>query len=392
MKKYRLTEPKTLFGIIKKLENSVITSSTSDHKYLIENCVITNDLNSSTQITLQPVQGEIGKPESLICILKDNKLEIKVKLVNPYQNNLFQILEIKIEPLARSSKRANLENIECENIHISPSVDIATIISLNGKTSIINQVLKEYEKNIEGILYKSGYFIKKLNIYFFYEKDGEFMSDMEASRLPLFIRDTHKKAFFTHPEFYNPNGKLKERDIEKFLTIYLNQNLKSVLMVPFFVSGNILLGYIEISSQLANLGSEELKEEQPKNLFSLLQFLEQTAEDFIFHLEGNYIKQWIPISSKEKVRDLSQDAKGIGIYISDPKKLESISANFKIAYTIKINDQPFEFFGNVRSVKPASKEEETGSLGIKNYASNPNQGIGYLQYYAETLIGKELGT
>lgn len=168
MKKYRLTDPKTLLGVLNKLQSVPVTCAGTELKYIIEGAKVEKGLNLSTNITLTPLQEELGKPEKLIAILKENKVELSIKQVNPYQNDLFDVFEIIIEPLERSAKRAPIKNITVENIYLSETVDIATILSLYGKTSTITQTINQFQSYLEQSFLKNNFFIKKVTVGFFY--------------------------------------------------------------------------------------------------------------------------------------------------------------------------------------------------------------------------------
>jgi hypothetical protein len=259
MKKYRLTEQRTLLGILAKLANSLFTDPVSQIKYKVENPTIVTDINKTVHITLVPQDGSpIGKPALVLSILKENKVELKIKKANPYQEDLFVLVEAAIEPLERSSKRASIENVMALELQAAAMVDIGTILSLHGKTSLINQLLKHWQVNLEQVLLNFGYFIKKASIGFYYAVDTPLMEELSQSKLSFYLRDATKGTFFTEHGYFSPK-KLGDQYIRAMLDNYLVNNIKSLLIIPIFSYGEILLGYFEITSNMPDLGNEGLQ-------------------------------------------------------------------------------------------------------------------------------------
>ena len=197
MKRYRLTDSKTILGVLNRLQSVPVTQTGTNFKYIIESARVENGLSQNSNINLTPLQDEMGKPDRLMAILKENKVELKIKQVNPFQNDLFDVVEILIEPLERSAARANLKNINAENIHVSETVDIATILSLYGKTSIITQTINQFQSHLENSLIQQGYFIKKINVGFFYAATSSLLEHLSQAKSPYFLRDSHRKIFYT---------------------------------------------------------------------------------------------------------------------------------------------------------------------------------------------------
>ena len=100
MKKYILKEQKTLSTILGKLISKAVNSIHEDKRYIITKVTAEKDLNNSVNIILEPMDGEeMGKPDLLVAIMKENKVEIRIKQENPYRNDLYHVIEVIIEPL-----------------------------------------------------------------------------------------------------------------------------------------------------------------------------------------------------------------------------------------------------------------------------------------------------
>ncbi len=84
MKKYILTDQKTLTTILGRIVNKPINSVTEDKKYTITKVMAEKDLNNTTNVILEALEGEIEKPQVLVSIMKENKVEIRLKQDNPY--------------------------------------------------------------------------------------------------------------------------------------------------------------------------------------------------------------------------------------------------------------------------------------------------------------------
>ncbi len=392
MKKYRLTEPKTLLGVLNKLQNLPVTFPGPDLKYIISATKVEKGLTLSTHIVLTPLQEDMGKPDKLIAILKENKVELHIKQVNPYQNDLYDVFEILIEPLERSSKRAPIKNIFLTSLRLAETVDIATILSLYGKTSLITQTINQFQTFIEKALLNNSYFIKKVTVGFFYSANTPLLEQLSLAKAPYFLRDAHKKIFYTENGFFNPEGKMKPKEIENLIANLLVNNIKSVLIVPLFTTGNVLLGYVEIQSNMPNLGNDFLAHEisSPNGISAVLSFLESSSEDFIFNLEVAHIKEWVEISPKEYVRDLSQDGRGVGIFYSGEDKSSRFPLGSKVSFQILINSQPYLFQGNLKGWKKAVNPGEKSILGIRIHACNPPNGIELLRAYASNLLVRDI--
>ena len=118
MKKYILKEQKTLSTILSKIINKPVNSIHEDKRYIITKVTSEKDLNNSVNIILEPIDGEeMGKPDLLVSIMKENKIEIRIKQENPYRNDLYNVIEVIIEPLERSAARATIKNIKLLNLH-----------------------------------------------------------------------------------------------------------------------------------------------------------------------------------------------------------------------------------------------------------------------------------
>ena len=89
MKKYILTDQKTLTTILGRIVNKPINSVTEDKKYTITKVMAEKDLNNTTNVILEALEGEIEKPQVLVSIMKENKVEIRLKQDNPYRNDLY---------------------------------------------------------------------------------------------------------------------------------------------------------------------------------------------------------------------------------------------------------------------------------------------------------------
>ncbi|NCN10579.1 MAG: hypothetical protein GW938_12120 [Leptospira sp.] len=388
MKRYRLNDPNTLLGILNKLQNIPVNQPGTELSYLIESPKIENGLAKSTHIKLTPLGGEIGKPELVVAILKENKVELKIKLLNPFQNDLFDVTEITIEPLARSTKRASLSGIQAQNIQIAENVQIATILSLYGKTSIITQTINKFQNHLERTLTAHNYFIKKINVGFFYSTTNPLLEQISQTKTPFFLRDSHKKIIYIERTFFNPKNKMQQREIDATFHNYLVNNIKSVLIVPLFTNKNMLIGYVEISSNTPNLGNPDLSEniESNNGISALLAFIESSSEDFIFNMEFAYVKEWQPISEKETIRDLSEDGRGVGIYYSGEDVSEKYPAGSKISFQISINNQVYTFFGNLKGWKKPKPDFSKGIIGTKIHSCDIPNGIELVQRYASNII------
>jgi hypothetical protein len=392
MKRYRLTEPKTLLGILGKLNSVPVLCPGTDLKYMIEGAKIANGLNQSTHIVLSSLQDDFGKPDRLVAILKENRVELKIKQLNPFQKELFDVQEILIEPLERSSARANIQNIYVQNVQISKTVDIGTILSVYGRTSTVTQINNQFQNFLEDTLGSNHYFIKKINVGFFYAASSKLLEYLEQSKQSFFVRDSHKKVFFTETGFFNPSIKMQPKELDSLLNHYLVNNIKSVLIIPFFTKSNTLLGYVEILSNLPNLGNSGLESaiDSPEGLPSLLQFLETSAEEFIFNLELSHTKEWILLSEKEKIRDLSQDGKGLGFYYRSENPPDALTSGSKIQFDIIINQKNYSFFGDIRSWKKRVQETGPDIIGTRIYNSDKESGVELLRAYATSILMREV--
>ncbi len=334
----------------------------------------------------------MGKPAVVLSILKENKIELKIKQANPYQDDLFILIEASIEPLERSSKRANIDNISALNLKSAAMVDIGTILSLHGKTSLINQLLKHWQVNLEQVLLNYGYFIRKASIGFFYAVDNPLMEELNQSKLSFFLRDATKSNFFSEHGFFNPK-KMGEQYIRSMLDNYLVNNIKSILIVPIFSYGEILLGYFELTSNMPDLGNEGLHSDimGPSGIAPLNYFLGNKAEEFVFQMEFSYAKDWKEIVSQARIRDISQDGRGIGLYISNKLPVSDLVPGIPISFQILINEQPYSFFGSLRGIKPSTSGTDH-ILGIRVYHCDKQEGLELLSRFASQLIGSDLVT
>ncbi|GBF51555.1 hypothetical protein LPTSP4_30930 [Leptospira ryugenii] len=383
-----MTDQRTVLGILSKLSNVSLQDPKSKHKYQIQNPNTVNDIIKSVHFELKTLEDKWNKPSSLLCVLKDNRVEIRIKQVNPYRDDLFMVMEILIEPLERSAKRTSLEDINAYQFQIAAKIDISTIISLYGKTSIINQALNQWQFHLEQVLGNFGYFIKKVNIGFYYAADTPLMEALSVSSAPFFLRDSNKGMFFTDQGFFSPK-KLNEIYVRSYLDNLLVNNIKSVLIYPVFSNEKVLLGYFEIQSNLPDLGNQALQQDitGPGGINPLLAFLERKSEEYVFHLEFSYAKDWDLIAETAMVRDLSQDGRGIGIYLSDGRDWESKPLGAPVSFQLLINGIYFTFFGSLRSIKPGSHEKESKSAGVHIFQCDRPEGLALLEAYATQLIG-----
>lgn len=391
MKKYRLTDQKTLLGVLLKLQSNAVTDPVSQKKYRIQNPINSGDLNQSVHFTIQAESGPIGKPSSLVAIMKDNKAEIRFKQVNPYQEELFFTTEILIEPLERSAKRANIENIPISNLQIGTTVDIGTILSLHGKTSIINQTLTSWQMHLEQILSNFGYFIKRVNIDFYYATDSRLMEALAQSKSLYFLIDSNKGIFHEDHGFYHPK-KLGENMLRNLLDNYLVNNIKSVLVVPVKSYSGVHLGFFEITSNMPGLGNSSLQTDinGSNGLTPLLHFLTLKSEEFLYQMELSYTNQWKPLVQNAKIRDISEDGAGIGLYVPPNSPLKELTKGSPVSFQVLINQNWYSFFGSIRGIK-ASESSSDSILGIRVYQCDRPEGLSLLSAYASQLIGNPLG-
>jgi hypothetical protein len=392
MKKYILTDQKTLTSILGKLVGKQINSVTEDRKYIITKVMAEKDLNNSTNLILQAVEGEIQKPQTLVSIMKENKVEIRLKQENPYRNDLYKVLEIIIEPLERSAARATISNIKLLNLHYSPQIDLTSVLSLYGKTSIITQTIQQFQVMLETSLNQFGYFITKVQVGFYYSVDTPLLNALSDAKTAYFMRDAYKKQFYVERGFFNPNLKFKPQVIDSMVQNHLLENVKSVLIIPFFGSGNVLLGYVELYSSLPNLGNEILTKdiESANGIGPLLNFIESRCEDFTFELELAYVKEWKLLSGKEDAIDISQDGRGLGLSISPGKDISFLDKGCKIAFSISINKRNYLFYASVKNVKRPKDPTFPTNVGVRIYSCDKQEGIGLLAAYATQLITKNL--
>ncbi|TGK81639.1 hypothetical protein EHQ24_10055 [Leptospira noumeaensis] len=387
MKKYRLTDQRTLLGIVSKLTTTVLQERDSKQKFTLTNPVAVNDILKSVHITITATEPLLSKPKSLVCVLKENRVELRVKPVNPYQDDLLQVYEILIEPLERSAKRAAIEDISAYEIKMAQTADLGTVISIYGKTSIINQILTQWQVHLEQTLTNYGYFIKKVQIGFYYAVDTQLMEALATSKAPYYVRDANRRIFYTDRSFYSPK-KLTEIYIRSYLDSLLLNNTKSTLIFPFFSNGKVLLGYFEIISNLPDLGNPSLQSdiEGPEGIGPLLTFLEQKAEEFIFQLEFAYAKDWETAIRTTPVRDISQDGRGISMSIPAGTSIENRTLGSPVSFQMVINSSPYTFYGSLRSLKKA--DSDITNIGIQIFQCDKPEGMSLLSTYASNLIGE----
>ncbi|MCW7488140.1 hypothetical protein [Leptospira meyeri] len=387
MKKYRLTDQRTVLGIVSKLTTTVLQDKDTKQKFTLQNPMAVNDILKSVHITISTTEPILVKPKSLVCVLKENRVELRVKPVNPYQDDLVQVYEILIEPLERSAKRAAIEDISAYELKMAQTADLGTVISIYGKTSIINQTLNQWQIHLEQILTNNGYFIKKIQIGFYYAADTQLMEALANSKAPYYVRDANRRIFYTERGFFSPK-KLSEIYIRSYLDSLLLNNIKSTLIFPFFSNGKVLLGYFEIISNLPDLGNAALQSnlEGPEGIGPLLSFLDQKAEEFVFQLEFAYAKDWETIIRTTPVRDISQDGRGIGLTLPTGINLENKTLGSPVSFQMVINSSPYTFFGSLRSLKKG--ESDTTNIGLQIFQCDKPEGMSLLSTYASNLIGK----
>jgi hypothetical protein len=391
MKKYRLTDQRTVLGILSKLTSTNLIEPKSKQKFQIKNPTSVSDIIKSVHFELSSDTPITTNPGALVCVLKDNRVDIRVKQVNPYRADLFQVTEIVIEPLERSAKRTAIEDIRAKQLQVAAKIDISTIISLYGKTSIINQALNQWQVHLEQILSNNGYFIKRVNIGFYYAADTPLMEALSASSSTYYLRDSNKGIFYTERGFFPPK-KLNDVYVRTYLDNLLVNNIKSVLIFPVFSTDRVLLGYFEVISNLPDLGNAQLHDaiEGQEGLSPLLNFLEARAEEFVYHLEFSYAKDWELIANECLVRDLSQDGRGIGIYLPNVKSMDNKPIGSPVSFQIEINGMPYVFYGSVRSIKPPTSDTEKHSVGIHIFQCDRPDGLSLLESYASQIISREV--
>jgi hypothetical protein len=363
MKKYRLTDQRTLLGIVSKLTTTVLQDRDTKQKFTLNNPVAVNDILKSVHITITAAEPMVSKPKTLVCVLKENRVELRVKPVNPYQDDLMQVYEILIEPLERSAKRAAIEDISAYELQMAQTADLGTVISIYGKTSIINQALNQWQVHLEQVLTNFGYFIKKIQIGFYYAADTQLMEALATSKAPYYVRDANRRIFYTDRGFYSPK-KLSEMYVRSYL------------------------GYFEILSNLPDLGNSSLQSdiEGPEGIGPLLSFLDQKAEEFVFQLEFAYAKDWETIIRTTPVRDISQDGRGIGITLPKGTNIDLRPIGSPVSFQLKINSSPYTFFGSLRSLKKG--ENDTTNIGLQIFQCDKSEGMSLLSSYASNLIGE----
>ena len=395
MKKYILTDQKTVTSILNRLVGKQINSVTEDKKYVITKVLAEKDLNNSTNVILEAVDGKIQKPQTMVSIMKENKVEIRLKQENPYRNDLYTVLEIIIEPLERSAARATIKNIKLFNLHYSPQIDLTSVLSLYGKTSIITQTIQQFQIMLETSLNQFGYFITKVQVGFYYSADTPLLNALADAKTAYFMRDAYKKQFYTERGFFNPNLKFKPQVIDSMIQGQLLENVKSILIVPFFGNGNVLLGYVELHSSLPNLGNEILTKEieSANGIGPLLNFIESRCEDFTFELELAYVKEWKLFSQKDDAIDISQDGRGLGISLAGGpgKDFSFLERGCKLAFTISINKKNYLFYGSVKNVKKPKDPNGNWNIGVRLFSCDKPEGISLLSAYATQLISNNLG-
>ncbi len=391
MKKYRLTDQRTVFGILLKLTNTSLIDPKTKQKYQIKNPSSVSDIIKSVYFELGSDSPLTTKPSSLTCVLKENRVEIRIKQVNPYQDDLFQVTEVLIEPLERSAKRTSIEDIHAKNFQVAAKIDISTIISVYGKTSIINQALNQWQLHLEQVLSNFGYFIKRVNIGFFYAADTPLMEALSTTSAPYYLRDSNKGIFYSERGFFSQK-KLNDVYIRSYLDNLLVNNIKSVLIFPVFSNEKILLGYFEIMSNLPDLGNAALQNDinGSQGISPLMSFLETKSEEYVFHLEFSYAKDWEIVGSQCLIRDLSQDGRGIGIYLPSGTALENRPVGTPTSFQVDINGITYTFYGSLRSIKAPTSENENQSAGIHIFQCDRPEGLSLLETYASQLISTEV--
>lgn len=387
MKKYIITETNTLLSIVDKLSGKIFSSNKETGYVITKIKTQSGELNPFVSVLLKrrgEIENEINK---LYIVLKENKIQFKLKKVNPQRKDLYNVYEVVIEPLTRIFDRVKIENIHVQNIYYAPFVDITTILSLYGKTSIINQKSHKFQSLIESTLNRYNYFITKVNFGFFFAVNSHLMNCLADEKVPYFLQDAHFRTFYKERNFFNPDGKLKEKVIDQMLESLLLQNVKSVLIQPFFNKRGTLLGYVEIQSNLPSLGSPNLSEEiEPATgIDALMNYIEQQCEDFNFELELDYVKDWTFILEKGNILDISQDGRGLGVLLPEGENYSFFESGYKLKFSILINQTEYSFFAGIRNIKTG---EGGYRLGIRIYNCYPVDGIQLLSSYANMIIQK----
>jgi hypothetical protein len=240
---------------------------------------------------------------------------------------------------------------------------------------------------LEQVLTNFGYFIKKIQIGFYYAADTQLMEALATSKAPYYVRDANRRIFYTDRGFYSPK-KLSEMYVRSYLDSLLLNNTKSTLIFPFFSNGKVLLGYFEILSNLPDLGNSSLQSdiEGPEGIGPLLSFLDQKAEEFVFQLEFAYAKDWETIIRTTPVRDISQDGRVIGITLPKGTNIDLRPIGSPVSFQLKINSSPYTFFGSLRSLKKG--ENDTTNIGLQIFQCDKSEGMSLLSSYASNLIGE----
>lgn len=388
MKKYILTDNQTISNIIDKLSQKDFYS-TQQSGYRVQKTEIKkNELNPFVSVRLER-EGKIeNKIKRLYLVLKENKIQLKLKRVDPERLDFYNVYEVVIEPLTRVFERAKIQNIQVQDIYYAPFVDITTILSIHGKTSIINHKVHQFESFIESTLNQYNYFITKVNIGFFFTTHSQLLNHLADEKVPYFLQDAHFRTFYTERNFFNPNGIMKERTIDQMLESLLVQKVKSVMIAPFFNKRGTLLGYVEIRSSTPNLGNPILGEniESAEGIDALMNFIEQQCEDFNSELELEYVKDWTFVLKKGYILDISQDGKGLGVLFPVGEDYSFFEPGYKLKFLVKINQQDYTFFAGIRNIRPQDSPEGGYRIGIRIYNCYPTDGIQLLSSYANMIV------
>jgi hypothetical protein len=97
--------------------------------------------------------------------------------------------------------------------------------------------------------------------------------------------------------------------------------------------------------------------------------------------------------TKEDAVDISQDGRGLGLFLSTLQDYTFMEPGCKIAFTIPINKKNYLFYASVRNMKKP-KQEPGGkmgvSMGVKIYTCDQAEGIPLLAAYASQLITRNI--
>ncbi len=115
-----------------------------------------------------------------------------------------------------------------------------------------------------------------------------------------------------------------------------------------------------------------------------MDFLDQKAEEFVFQLEFAYAKDWEVVAKATSIRDISQDGRGIGIYLPNEALLEGKNFGAPVSFVTMINSLPYTFYGSMRNIKKS--DSDLPSIGVQIFQCDRADGLPLLARYASNLI------